>query len=282
MSNNYQITMKKEIKYVFLFITVTLIVSWTYALFVFSSPKTLPLFNFVMLVPATVAIILNSIKYKSFKLVMKPLFSKISLKSILFASLYPLLFISLLALVVYLLGAATYNIDKLSSGPSIQFGVLFIVLFLASIILTFGEEYGWRGFLLKELAEIKGRVFAAIVVGIVWAVWHAPFVYGLAYYGKMEHPALLMLIQMGAVFVFSFPFAYSYFLTNSIVPPILLHLIWNIFNPIVLGNIYRNKPGIMDGNLLYINGEGLGGMILGLLIMFWFLSKFKNSPKLTS
>ena len=33
----------------------------------------------------------------------------------------------------------------------------------------FGEEYGWRGFLLQELAEAKGKISGVIVVGVVYS-----------------------------------------------------------------------------------------------------------------
>lgn len=58
-------------------------------------------------------------------------------------------------------------------------------LYLAPIILpfvpainaflgAFGEEYGWRGFLLPRLAQRLGYFKASIVVGVIWGVWHAP------------------------------------------------------------------------------------------------------------
>jgi membrane protease YdiL (CAAX protease family) len=76
--------------------------------------------------------------------------------------------------------------------------------------------------------------------------------------------ARLCLIQMSAVFVFSFPFAYSYFRGGSIIPPMIFHFLWNIYNPAVLGDIYRNEPGIMNGPIWVINGEGLWSILLGL------------------
>ena len=202
----------------------------------------------------------------------RPLYSKIRLSSILFAVLYPLLFIGILAVIVYLTGLATFNTGKLSDVFVIPASFLMLAV---SILLVFGEEYGWRGFLLANLAEVKGKIFAANIVGIIWALWHAPFIYGLARSAEMEYPVLLMLIQMGAVFIFSIPFAYSYFLSRNIVSPMLFHMLWNIFNPIVLGNFYRNSQGIMEGNLLWINGEGLAGTILGLPFFIWYLTKNK-------
>ncbi|NOX89815.1 MAG: CPBP family intramembrane metalloprotease [Calditrichaeota bacterium] len=262
----------KEIKYSLLFITIVLVATWSFAFYAFSTPETVQLFSLVMLIPAIVALILNSVRYRSFRLVFKPITTRINLKSILFSLLYPLLFIGIAAISVFIIGLAEFDKNKLSNLT--QFPS--IVMIIMGFILIFGEEYGWRGFLLKALAEAKGKIFAAIVVGVVWALWHAPIVYGLAKFTHMKNPLLLTVVQVGAVFVFSMPFAYSYFLSKNIFPPMLFHFIWNLYNPIVLGNIYRNQPGIMVGNMVYINGEGLAGIILGLPFLVWFIIRTKN------
>ncbi len=268
-----KILKKKEIKYSVLFITIVLIATWSFALYAFSSPETVPLYFLAMLIPAIVALILNTIRYRSIRLAFKPVTTRINLKSILFSILYPLVFIGVTAIFIFIIGMAEFDEDKL---PNLITQLPSIGIIIIGFILIFGEEYGWRGFLLKALAEAKGKVFAAIVVGVVWALWHAPIVYGLAKSTNMENPLLITVVQVGAVFVFSLPFAYSYFLTKNIVPPMLFHFIWNLYNPIVLGNIYQNQPGIMVGNMVYINGEGLAGIILGLPFLFWFIFYNKN------
>jgi len=58
----------------------------------------------------------------------------------------------------------------------------------------------------------------------------------------------------------------------------LFHFVWNFYNPIVLGNIYQNQPGILEGNMVFINGEGLAGIILGLFFIIWYINKFKRKP----
>lgn len=262
----------REVKYPLLFIVIVIIFTWCFSLYIFSNSETVQLYVLMMVIPAIVALIMNSIRYKSIRLVFKPITTKINLKSILFSLIYPILFIGLVAISVSIIGVAEFNEDKLSN--LIQFPSL--VTILIGFLLMFGEEYGWRGFLLKELAETKGKIFGALVVGVVWALWHAPIVYGLANFTNMKNPLLLTIIQVGAVLVFSMPFAYSYFLTNNIIPPMLFHFIWNFYNPIVLGSIYQNQPGIMDGNILYINGEGLAGIILGLFFLIWFIIQNKK------
>lgn len=264
--------MKKEIKYSVIFIVMVLTITWSFTFIIFSKPETIQLFPLCMLIPAIVGIIINSIRYKSIKLVFKPITTRLNIKSILFSLFYPILFIGLVAVAVSVTGIGEFNSDKLSellSFPTIE-------TLLLGLLLMFGEEYGWRGFLLKELATVKGKIYSAIVVGVIWALWHGPAVYGLANHTNMENPLLVSVIQMGAVFVFSLPFAYSYFLTNNILPPMIFHFVWNFYNPIVLGNIYQNQSGIIEGNIIYINGEGLAGIIFGAIFIIWYLNKFKK------
>lgn len=47
----------------------------------------------------------------------------------------------------------------------------------ASIIVffpAFGEEWGWRGYMMPKLIEVMGKPAAVVVGGIIWGLWHAP------------------------------------------------------------------------------------------------------------
>jgi len=228
-----------------------------------------------MFIPALVGLTLNFIYYRSIRAILSPIFHKVGMKAILFSVLYPLVFIACVATVAVVTGLGTFHPDRLSALyklPSLK-------ALMLGLLLIFGEEYGWRGFLLKELAAAKGKIISALAVGVVWALWHGPIVYGTARFSHMPNPFLLITIQMCAVFVFSIPFAYAYFLSNSILPPMIFHYLWNFFNPIVLGNIYQNKAGIVEGNLLFINGEGLAGIVFGLLFFIWYLYRFRQGSE---
>jgi hypothetical protein len=48
---------------------------------------------------------------------------------------------------------------------------------LVTSIFTFGEEFGWTGYLLPALAPL-GKWRAIFMYGTIWGVWHAPIVFG--------------------------------------------------------------------------------------------------------
>ena len=54
-------------------------------------------------------------------------------------------------------------------------------------LFTFGEEFGWRAYLLPKLMPLGGR-HAVLLSGVIWGVWHWPVIamghnYGLDYPG---------------------------------------------------------------------------------------------------
>lgn len=46
---------------------------------------------------------------------------------------------------------------------------------LINSIFAFGEEYGWRGFLLPQLLPL-GRWQTHLISGVIWGLWHAPLI----------------------------------------------------------------------------------------------------------
>lgn len=61
---------------------------------------------------------------------------------------------------------------------------------------TFGEEYGWRGYLLPKLMPL-GEIKAALIVGLIWAPWHLPLlVAGLNYPGVSPLAAIAIFIPV--------------------------------------------------------------------------------------
>lgn len=53
----------------------------------------------------------------------------------------------------------------------------FLLQLALSIILffpAFGEEWGWRGYMMPKLMELMPKPVAILVGGIIWGLWHAP------------------------------------------------------------------------------------------------------------
>ena len=230
-------------------------------------------FYLAMFIPATVALLINIFFFRSISVVFEPVFHKISIRAVLFSFLYPFVFIGIIALVVFFSGLGTFNAEEFSVIKESKW----ISVILMGILLVFGEEYGWRGFLLNNLNKIFTKNVSTLINGVVWGLWHVPIVLFLTRILGKDNAFLLTFVQFLAVFLVSFPFAYIYFEDRSIVPPILIHLFWNIINPVILGDIYTNEAGFIAGNLFYINGETVAGLVLGIPMMFYFMKKMRET-----
>jgi membrane protease YdiL (CAAX protease family) len=74
----------------------------------------------------------------------------------------------------------------------------------AGIILgvgPLGEEMGWRGFLQSRLQGRAGPFTAAIIVGLVWAFWHAPAFRFADFRNGLDWPQFIVLYPISAILV---------------------------------------------------------------------------------
>jgi len=79
------------------------------------------------------------------------------------------------------------DIPPMPSRALVLPGLFFVTLFISPFInglFGFGEELGWRGYLLPKLM-VLGKVKAYLLLGIVWGLWHLPLVLiGFTYPGQ--------------------------------------------------------------------------------------------------
>jgi membrane protease YdiL (CAAX protease family) len=231
-----------------------------------------------MLIPGLVAIIFSIIQYKSIKQVFKCLMTKFSFKSFLFAIGYPAAVIGLCAIIAGLTGLAKLNYDRLHDFFSIRGIITLVITVIINCFLgSLGEELGWRGYLLPLVTESKGKLKATIWVSTIWAFYHIPALFLLAKVTGVGNPFLVAIVQGCVAFMVSFAFSYCFFLSNSLFPVLLLHTMWNYLNTKTLGDIYTNTKGITEGNVFYINGEGVLGLIIVGITSVLFIKQLKSN-----
>jgi uncharacterized protein len=116
------------------------------------------------------------------------------------------------------------------AGPVLErFSIQTIVLFqLASLLIaplfnaifTFGEEWGWRGFLLPKLLPL-GQWQALILTGMLWGIWYAPIV--LLGYDYPFHPKLGVLFMTIFCVIYGIILGWLRLATGSIWPAVIAH-----------------------------------------------------------
>ena len=55
----------------------------------------------------------------------------------------------------------------------------FLLHFFATLIPAFGEEFGWRGYMLPRLALRFGAKKGLVIHAFIWWFWHLPVVVGM-------------------------------------------------------------------------------------------------------
>lgn len=120
-------------------------------------------------------------------------------------------------------------------------------------VLGFGEELGWRGFLVKELS-FMGFWKSSALIGLIWGIWHAPLVLyaGLNY---PEHPQIGVLLMTAWVLIIAPLFSYVRIKAHSVIATSILHGTINSV-PIIAVLL------ITGGDDLTVGISGLAGFIV--------------------
>ncbi len=122
-------------------------------------------------------------------------------------------------------------------------------------ITCFGEEWGWRGYLLPKLTGLMPVIPAVFVSGLIWGLWHIPYViaglnYGMEYTG---YPYLGFLMMTLFCIVIGIFISFVTIRTKSCVPAIIAH---GAVNATASAGVYFTSDG---GKLLF--GPSITGIV---------------------
>jgi len=137
--------------------------------------------------------------------------------------------------VVLRLAAAGLNILSGASLPAeLQLppwtDLITTFLFPSFLLIALGEEPGFRGFAMPRLLERRSALAAALILGVLHAIWHIPiFIFG------GDPPLIAVIVIAGAVLN-----TWLFIKTNgSVLLAMLLHasihLMTGVFNPLFSG-----------------------------------------------
>lgn len=133
-------------------------------------------------------------------------------------------------------------------------------------LFAFGEEFGWRGYLLPRLMARFGSWPGLWMHGAIWGLWHAPLVV-LASYNYPGHPVpnglgalefTVFCVLLGAAF------AWLRLASGSILPPTIAHGALNAIGGLPL-LLLRGADAAVAGPLWSPVGWGVLGLAVALL-----------------
>jgi membrane protease YdiL (CAAX protease family) len=144
------------------------------------------------------------------------------------------------------------------------FGVINGILIgpFIGLTITFGEEYGWRGYLQTELIRM-GRIKGVLLVGVIWGVWHAPVI--LMGYNYPDQPVLGILLMTIYCICLAFYLAYALFKSQGLWTAVYLHALNN-------GTVsFFFALVVAPASVAFSFGMGLPGLVCMLAILLLIL-----------
>lgn len=147
--------------------------------------------------------------------------------------------------------------------------------FSINAIAGFGEELGWRGFLLREYANMKFWK-ASLYIGIIWGVWHAPLI--LQGHNYSEHPILgVFMMTIWCILLTPF-FIYVTIKANSVIAAAVMHGTLNA----IAGIAILLVSGGNDLTIGFTGVSGFAALIVLLFILFIYDSQFSKEKLLSN
>jgi uncharacterized protein len=160
-------------------------------------------------------------------------------------------------------------------GALLAFFVLIATLgVLSSCLSAVGEELGWRGFLVPQLAKVTSFPKVALLSGIIWASWHIPVILGGDYHGA--GPAWYSVTCFVVMVVgISFVFAWMRLKSGSMWTGMLLHASHNCFIQAFFDPQTRHAR-FTD---LWTTEFGAGLALAGIVLAVIFYGKRREVPE---
>lgn len=186
----------------------------------------------------------------------------------------------LLPLAAIAVGAAAYFVlfhGNFDPTPAARFAAqalptVFVAPLLLSV-LTFGEEFGWRGYLQPKLLSLTNPRLGMILMGLIWGAWHWPLIaMGYEYgFGYPAFPWLGMSIFLWFTFIAGTLLGWLSFRSGSVWPAVLGHATINgtagLPAVFILGS-----PSALVGPLAVGVVGGLGSAV----VAFWILYRWDS------
>jgi membrane protease YdiL (CAAX protease family) len=138
-------------------------------------------------------------------------------------------------------------------------------------LAAFGEELGWRGFLLHAFKEMK-FLKASLIIGGIWGIWHAPLI--LMGHNYPQHPQIGVFMMIILSILLTPLLLYITIKSKSVIAAAIMHGTLNATSGISI-------MAISGGNDLNSGIAGLAGfitIILFIILIFiydYFISKDK-------
>jgi membrane protease YdiL (CAAX protease family) len=195
-----------------------------------------------------------------FSLLQKVSIRKSSVKWVFIAATIP----AVCCIVSYI--ALLLTTDKQLVMPTFTRSIgVYIICFMATLFGSYGEEIGWRGFMLPQFNKRYPLFISSVMVGLFWAFWHV----NLLQLG-------LLTFGLFALSVISFSILFTWLCSktkNNIFVAIIFHTIFNMCTLLLFENVLPDlsqmQTGVpMDNVYLYTILYGIYAVVFVIASIF--------------
>jgi membrane protease YdiL (CAAX protease family) len=189
----------------------------------------------------------------------------------LFFVLFPQYFDASLPYIRQLMAASPSSMSSLSPWTLVivQLAQGVLIAPLINSVFTFGEEFGWRAYLLPKLMPLGGRK-ATLLIGLIWGIWHWPVIfmgyeYGFSYPGyPWVGPLLFIWVTFGlGVFL-----GWLTLRSRSVWPAVIAHAAVNGVGGVAVIAL-AGEPNLLLGPLPVGIIGSLGFALVAIAIFVW-------------
>ena len=133
---------------------------------------------------------------------------------------------------------------------------------ILAIVIAFGEEYGWRGYLQSGLFKL-GRVRGVVLVGVIWGAWPWPLILmGWSYPGYPKSGLVLTALFTTGLAV---ALGYAVLKTGSILLAAYLHALNDQVTAFIVALGYKPFDPVFSF------GVGIYGVVTLAIVAFLIL-----------
>jgi uncharacterized protein len=152
-----------------------------------------------------------------------------------------------------------------------RLGVSVFLLTPISLISAFGEELGWRGYLLPRLVEAE-VARPLLFSGVCWGLWHVPLIL-TGQYVHGPNPWLAALVFLVFITADAFLLGWMRLRTGSVWPAAIGHASWNA---IIQGTFDRST----SSPSIWVGEGGIFTMSITVLFTLMVLNVARRRPQL--
>lgn len=204
--------------------------------------------GFTMGIPLLIVFVYQRI-YKKQPLLITLGMSRPTIKTLGFAMIFPII----MGLGLHL-SMSLWGMHFLFQEPQELLSLLVIGLTISSISAML-EEIVWRGNFHYYLRQQHSLFKTALIIALIWSFWHLPI--GLLYKGY-DFWIVGLVGYLSVLFILSMILTYTRELGNSVVPPAILHGMFNVFY-------------LSDGVQMSLRVELVEWVKLGLLVIAYII-----------